>query len=410
MRRSVIVGEQRGQDEAELRSLDDTLVAGPEASTAPETVTALVVMPLGEQRGGAELQLKQLVEHRRKARLELVVAFLETGPLVAWCRAQGVPAVELEAGRVRDLRKLGATTRALATLARASGAEVVLGWMAMGQVYGGLAAATARLPAAWFQPSVAIGLAQPDTLATLLPAALVVTVSAATDVAQRRAFPRRRTQIVYPGVDTSRFDAERIGDPRAVRRRLGLPEDRPVFGSVGRLNSWKGFHVLLEAADEVLARHPDAVLVLVGGPHELELEYADRLHEQAARLGYDGRVRLVGYQPNPEEWMQAMDVFVHTSRHEPFGIVVIEAMTLGKPVVASAEGGPTEVITPGVDGLLSPYGDARALAAAISRLLGDAGLRAAVSSAARRRAQDFTVAEWAVRFGDAIAGIARSRS
>jgi hypothetical protein len=101
--------------------------------------------------------------------------------------------------------------------------------------------------------------------------------------------------------------------------------------------------------------------------------------------------------------MQAMDVFCHTSANEPFGLVVIEAMALGKPVVASAEGGPTEVITPGVDGLLSPYGDERALAAAIVRLLGDEQLRVSLGFAAKRRAQDFCVRPSARQFGAAVA-------
>jgi glycosyltransferase involved in cell wall biosynthesis len=101
--------------------------------------------------------------------------------------------------------------------------------------------------------------------------------------------------------------------------------------------------------------------------------------------------------------MHAMDVFVHTSRFEPFGMVVIEAMALGKPVVASAEGGPTEVITPGVDGLLSPYGDPQALAASILRYLDDGELRRSIGRAAALRAGNFTVQQFARQFGSAVA-------
>jgi glycosyltransferase involved in cell wall biosynthesis len=109
--------------------------------------------------------------------------------------------------------------------------------------------------------------------------------------------------------------------------------------------------------------------------------------------------------------MQAMDVFVHTSSGEPFGMVVIEAMALGKPVIAAAEGGPTEVITPGVDGLLSPYGDSRALAGAILRLLGDDELRHTVGRAALQRTEDFTVQQFARQFGAAVAdAVAHDRS
>ncbi len=361
-------------------------------------------MPLAMQLGGSEVQLQQLVQHRREAGIEPTIAFLRSGPMVDWCREQGVRAVIIDAGRLRQPRRLGRSVRALHRLAAEERAQVVIGWVAKGQIYAGLAAAAARLPSVWLQPGQPLGTAAMDRVATLLPARLVVTVSRNADRAQRRLWPRRATTVIYPAVDTARFNEHRIGEQRAIRIRLGLPIDVPIFGSVGRLDRWKGFHHLLEVVPQVLERYPDAKLVLVGGPHEFDLSYARELHDQAARLGANGHVLLVGQQPNPEDWMQAMDIFVHTSRGEPFGLVVIEAMALGKPVIAAAEGGPTEVITPGVDGLLSPYGDPRALAAAILRLLDDDELRRTVGRAAIQRAADFTVQQFARQFGAAIAG------
>ena len=104
----------------------------------------------------------------------------------------------------------------------------------------------------------------------------------------------------------------------------------------------------------------------------------------------ENAVRFAGFQSNVPEWMQAMDIVVHASDHEPFGIVVIEAMALGKPVVAGREGGPAEIITDGVDGLLAPHGDASALAAAICRFLDNPSLMTRCGTAARVRAADFT--------------------
>jgi glycosyltransferase involved in cell wall biosynthesis len=364
---------------------------------------ALIVMPLATPLGGSEVMLQQLVEYRGDAGVEPTVAFLESGPMIDWCRDRGARAVALGAGRLRQARRTGRTVRALVRLARETRAEVVIGWMAKGQVYGGLTAAATGLPSVWLQSGTPSGLAALDRVAALTPAKLVITLSDDSDLAMRRMIPPHPTTVIHPGVDVARFDAERIGDQRAVRSRLGLPPDGVIFGSVGRLNSWKGFHVLLDAARPVFERHPEATLVIVGGRHELESAYADDLHDQAVRLGQNGRVLLVGHQPNPEEWMHAMDLFVHTSRGEPFGIVVIEAMALGKPVIAAAEGGPTEVITPGVDGLLSPYGDWQALGASITRLLSDDQLRQRFGRAARQRAGDFSVQRYARRFGAAVA-------
>jgi glycosyltransferase involved in cell wall biosynthesis len=374
--------------------------------TAPAPVRALIVMPVATQRGGAELQLQQLIEQRALAGIEPVVAFLCDGPMVEWCRRSGVPALVIDAGRFRQARKLARTVRELVRLLREQRSEVVIGWMGKGQLYGGAAAAVAGVPSMWMQVQIASRSSAIDRLATMLPAKSIVTVSRTVDDSQRRLRPRRSTTVIYPGVDTTRFDAGRIGEQRDVRRRLGLPEDAPIFGSVGRLDRWKGFDVLLDAVPGVLERHPQATMVLVGGRHELDPAYADDLHDQAAGLGQNGRVRLVDQQPNPEEWMHAMDVFVHTSDNEPFGMVVIEAMALGKPVIASTAGGPTEVITPGVDGVLSPYGDHTALSSAIAGLLDDGDLRRRAGNAARRRAQDFSVEIFARQFGAAVAAAA----
>src|SRR5439155_3346393 len=119
---------------------------------------------------------------------------------------------------------------------------------------------------------------------------------------------------------------------------------------VGRLQRWKGFHVLVEAMPRILRSHPAAQCVLVGGEHALEPDYKRFLEDRITSLGLQERIHLVGQQQNVAEWTTAMDVFVHASDREPFGMVVVEAMALGKPVVASADAGPTEVITPGVDG------------------------------------------------------------
>ena len=120
-------------------------------------------------------------------------------------------------------------------------------------------------------------------------------------------------------------------------------------------------HVLVEAMPAILEAHPDAHCVLVGGDHAQEPDYPAFLRERIDGLSLTEKVTLTGLQSNVPKWMQAMDVIVHASDQEPFGIVVIEAMALGKPVVAGNAAGPTEVITEGVNGLLTPYGDAAAL-------------------------------------------------
>jgi glycosyltransferase involved in cell wall biosynthesis len=167
-------------------------------------------------------------------------------------------------------------------------------------------------------------------------------------------------------------------------------------------------HVLVEAMPAVLASHPDACCILVGGKHDLEADYHDFLARRITALGLTECVRLVGLQRNVPEWMQAMDVVVHASDNEPFGIVVIEAMALGKPVVAGATGGPREVITDRVNGLLAPYGDPDRLAGAILRYLDDPGFAQRAGRAARERAEQFSTKSYARRFVQALRDFASS--
>jgi glycosyltransferase involved in cell wall biosynthesis len=100
-----------------------------------------------------------------------------------------------------------------------------------------------------------------------------------------------------------------------------------------------------------------------------------------------------------------MDVFVHASDQEPFGIVIIEAMALGKPVIAGNAGGPTEIITDGVNGLLTAYDDAEALTAAILRYLDDQEFAQSAGIAARQRALQFSTQRYAQNFINTIGSI-----
>jgi glycosyltransferase involved in cell wall biosynthesis len=195
---------------------------------------------------------------------------------------------------------------------------------------------------------------------------------------------------VYPGAEVDRFDPDRLMPPAAARARLGLPAAGPIIGIVSRLQRWKGIHVVIDAMDLLRRTHSTAHCIVVGGRHALEPHYEDDLERQIASLGLTEQVTLVGLQANVPEWMQAMDVIVHASDQEPFGIVVIEAMALGKPVIAGSGGGPAEIITDGVDGLLVPYGDVIAMAGALRRFLDDPSFAAQVGAAARERASEFS--------------------
>ncbi|KJB97791.1 hypothetical protein N826_02150 [Skermanella aerolata KACC 11604] len=171
--------------------------------------------------------------------------------------------------------------------------------------------------------------------------------------------------------------------PEQLTAKERAPRDVFRLTWVGRLEGHKDPDTVIAA---VRLLPPDLMkrfeLVVVGGGSE-----AARIGQIAADLP----VRMVGAQDNRTAlaWMASGDAFVLSSRYEPFGLVVLEAMGLGIPVVASAEGGPSEIIKDGENGLLFPQGDARALRDAILQLMSDSELLDRLKINGLRRFQDF---------------------
>jgi glycosyltransferase involved in cell wall biosynthesis len=365
----------------------------------------LIVMPLGEQLGGGEMMFRHLMEHGRDRGVEWVVVFTKDGPLVAETRALGIETHLVPAGRIRALPRRIAAIRRIARLARERQVSLIFGWMAASQLLAGPAAWLADVPGAWYQ----VGLPRPDWIdrfATMCRARGILVLSKDAAAAQARVRPQRPLSLVYPGASLERFEVARGESPHDLRVAFGLPADGPLIGIVGRLQRWKGMHTLIAAMPTIRARHPRTHLVIVGGMHETEPRYGDELRALARSRGVGEAVTFAGFQADVPRWMQAMDIVVHASDREPFGIVVIEAMSLGKPVVAGSAGGPSEIITTGVDGLLAPFGDEDRLAAAVLRFLDDPGLAISCGMAARARAAEFSARRFATAAADAIHALA----
>jgi glycosyltransferase involved in cell wall biosynthesis len=349
-----------------------------------------ILMPLAEQRGGAEQLLRLFLRYLPDDPVNWIPIFFENGPLVEEARTLGFDVQILPVGRLRQPIRYTRAVGQLSRLFRQKQVTLVLSWMGKAHLYGGVAARVGGIPAIWFQHGIPQGRAWMDRLITRIPAAGVLACSQAAAEAQRQLRPERSIIVVYPAVDLSAFDPDSLPTPVEARRQLGLPENGPLIGMVGRLQRWKGMHTLIQAMPQILERYPEARAVIVGGRHELEPDYEDELRRLINWLGLQDRVWLTGFQTDIPRWMRAMDVVVHASDREPFGVVVLEAMALGKPVVAGAEGGPREIITEGVDGLLAPYEDVETLARQIRRYLDDPDFARRVGEAARRRAHDFS--------------------
>jgi glycosyltransferase involved in cell wall biosynthesis len=188
-------------------------------------------------------------------------------------------------------------------------------------------------------------------------------------------------EVVPNGIDHRMF-ARRPGLREEVRREIGARDGDIVIGAVGRLERQKRFDLLLEALAALRARHP-CLRVFIAGEGGLRAEL-QAIHQ---RLGLGDACVLLGHQPDVVRLHHAFDAFVQSSDDEGSPNVVLEAMALETPIVATDVGGARDLVTDGVHGLLVPPGTSTALSEAIERLLTDRPAATARALAARRRVE-----------------------
>ncbi|MGE0002610.1 MAG: glycosyltransferase family 4 protein [Fimbriimonadaceae bacterium] len=198
--------------------------------------------------------------------------------------------------------------------------------------------------------------------------------------------PADKVDVIYNGVDADMFAFEATTEEMAEWRSILAEPDEPIVLYVGRFVREKGIHVLLTAASSVLSKQPKAKFVIVGGGNRKNLESFVRW------VGIEDRIRFTGFVSGRplHQMYRVADVAVFPSLYEPFGIVALEGMAAGVPVVTSDAGGLQEVVLHDRTGTTSYAGDSGSLAWAILRVLEDPERSSQLQAAATRRlAEDF---------------------
>jgi glycosyltransferase involved in cell wall biosynthesis len=413
------VAERRFSWDASARTLSDALAQM--VDSGRRTPPTVLFVGSSAELYGADLCLERLVLAHRAAGGRALVALPDDGPLAGRLVAAGVPVqvLPLAVLRRRLVTPLGAVQVAgallssrvrLARLARREGVELVHSNSAA-VLSGAAVARAAGVPHVWHLREY---LTADRRSLRLLAAVLergstrVVATSGPVRDALLRLRPAlaNRTAVVPDGVDPDRFAA--LPDRAAVARRYGLDPRRPTVGMLARINAWKGQEVLLEALAQMGPAAPAVQLVLAGDVYPGDEHIGAALRRQVGLAGLGDSVVFPGFV-DPRDVLAISDIIIAPStRPEPFGLAVVDALTAGRPVIASAHGGHLELVRDGVDGLLVPPGDARALADAVLRLLTDAGLCRRMAATARRDRRRFSLdaslpAMWAV-YGEALAG------
>jgi glycosyltransferase involved in cell wall biosynthesis/GT2 family glycosyltransferase len=300
-------------------------------------------------------------------------------------------------------RRAGATVREIRRLERRIRElrpDVVHTNSLKAAVYGGVAGRLAGVPVVWhirdriandYLPrAAAIAI---KSLALVVPNAVVFNSQATREACKVPVrFSVIPSPVIYDGV---------VGQPTPDPAH---GHTAPHFVMLGRLAPWKGQDVFLRAFAAAFPRGRETATI-AGAAMFGEDAYAEQLVELARTLDIADRVEFAGFVDDISQLLAKSDAVVHASvLAEPFGQVVVEGMAAGLPVIASGAGGPLEVITDEVDGLLFPPGDVDALANQMQRVATDGLLRARLGAAARRRAQDFTPD----RIAAAVEGVWRS--
>lgn len=364
-------------------------------------------MSFAERLGGAERVLWTLLRGFDRTRVEPVAIFFARGPFAEEVAALGVRTYVVPVGRFRDVRTGTAAVVRLARIMRAERPDLVLNFILKAQLYAAPAAVLAglRRRVVWWQHDLP-GRQWMDRLATLLPARAILASSAEAAAAQARYRPRRTTIAVAPGIPAPAPVA--ADELAALRATLGIPEGRRVVGMIGRLQRWKGQHRFLEAVALLRERGYDVhALVVGGGQHGIEPGYETEVRTLARELGLDGAVTFTGQVRDPERHLRLMDVSVNASEPEPFGLVLLESMAVGVPVVAVGAAGPAEILDGGACGVLVPTGSPADLASGVERLLIGPEPRAALARTAEARwAERYTEDAMVRRVEQALMGLA----
>jgi glycosyltransferase involved in cell wall biosynthesis len=346
--------------------------------------------------GGAEKILNELATRLDREFYDVrVVVIKREGVTAARLRAAGIPVTSLDLparpGLGYVLRLPLAATRLAGILGR-SRPHVLHCWLFQANLLGRLAARLTGVPVNISSLRV-LEREHPGQYridrATRGWVSHYVAVSEEVAVHARAAMhlPPERITVIANGIDPAPLAA---ADPNALRRELGVPDQVPVIGALGRLHRQKGLDVLLRALPALLARFPELVLLIGGDGPE-----ATALQGLAHSLGIASQVRFLGAWRRVPEFMAALDLLVLPSRWEGMPNVVLEAMAAARPVCASDLGGVREIVTAGgldgprsgETGLLVRPDDPAALARAIGALLGDPARRQTMGRAGRARVE-----------------------
>jgi glycosyltransferase involved in cell wall biosynthesis len=204
------------------------------------------------------------------------------------------------------------------------------------------------------------------------------------NVIETTPIPPERVITLFDAVDTEIFSLGRA-DGQSVRREFGYDQETVLVGFVGRFSPGKGHEELLQAAKTITPAHPGVRFLVVGEASFGEQAYERHIRSSAHAMGLDGVLTFTGFRKDIPEVMAAFDILAFPSHAESFGVVLIEAMAMERPVVSTNCDGVLDIVAEGVTGIYVHPRNAAELAAGLTRLIENPELRRTMGKAGRQR-------------------------
>ena len=343
------------------------------------------------QFAGAENSLLHLATHLDKSLFSPVFMCPSAGEFPQRLRERNIPVIHHEFGANAQLLSLIKTLLFLRriiheqriSLLHANGPQTNVPAGIMGRLLG--------IPVVWHARNcLRPGMIDIDRLMGFLPKRIICN----SEAVRSRFIGGKvedKTFTILNSVDLLDYDLPASGS--SLRDHWGIPREAKVVGMIGRLGHEKGHETLIRALAILKDKFPDLWLLIVGGHIFTEDQWIpDILKKTSQDLGVGGRIVFTGHQNHVQPFYASLDIFVLATDLEACGRVLFEAMAMGKPVIATDNGGTPEIVIEGETGLLFPYGDAEALSKKITWLLERPDEMTRMGLAGRRRIEEnFTI-------------------
>lgn len=348
------------------------------------------------EKGGGEVLAFNMIRRLDPARYRVFLGHVDfrKGAYIEEFRKLGLEPEDFKAGHLKDLVKTFQTVRRIAEFQRKNKIAAVVTTGAHSLIYAALARFFTGIPVLthagdfyarrFFENRPII------QAALLLKADYYLAASKSCLNSFEKWVPARVPRAVaYPCVDPDFYSSPVSG--AQVRRELGLRENQKLISVIGRLQHWKGQDTFIRAAAKILERCPETRFAVVGGTlFGLEPEYKLKLEKLADDLGIRDKIFFAGHRDDVREWIAASYFLVHVSRTpEPGGTVISEIMSLGRPLIATSCGAPSELIRDGANGLLIEPEDFETLSRKAVELLDNPVLAERISKNGLRTVHEF---------------------